>query len=104
MADKTGDKNPAEQPNEVSLETPSDFHCPSKNQSKDINRISSERGKQLNSFNEDLSAYKGDRSSVVAAISFNPYTRTVGVATISNNTARHTSRANASRGEKDRVS
>ena len=71
------------------------------NQSKNINRISTDIGKQLLNFNENLSAYKANRSSGVATISENSNKRSVGGATISVNPVRHTSRANAS-DEKDR--
>ena len=71
------------------------------NQSKNINRISTDIGKQLINFNENLSAYKANRSSGVATISENSNKRSVGGATISVNPVRHTSRANAS-DEKDR--
>ena len=55
---------------------------------------------QFNSFNENLSACKANRSSGVARISVNPNKKSTGGATISINPARHTSRANAS-GEDD---
>ena len=74
-----------------------------KNQSKNMNRISTEIGKQLNSFSENLSAYKTNRSSGVATISVNPNKMSTGAATISVNPVRHTSRANAS-GEENRNS
>ena len=74
-----------------------------KNQSKKINRINAETAKQLNSFNENLSVYKANRSSGVAKISVNPIKRCTGAAAISVNLVRHTSRANAS-GEEDRNS
>ena len=51
---------------------------------------------QFNSFNENLSACKANRSSGVARISVNPNKKSTGGATISINPARHTSRANAS--------
>ena len=70
------------------------------NQSKNMNRISTWIGMQLNSFNENLSAYKSNRSSGVGTISVNPNKKSTGVATISVNPARHTSRTNAS-GEED---
>ena len=69
------------------------------NQSKNMNRISTEIGKQLNSFNENLSAYKSDRSSGVATVSINPNKKSIGAATINVNYVRHTSRANASEEE-----
>ena len=53
-------------------------------------------GKQLNSFNENLSAYKANRSSGVAAISVSPNKKSTGAATISVNPVRQTSRANVS--------
>ena len=71
------------------------------NQSKNINRISTDIGKQLNNFNENLSAYKANRSSGVATTSVNSNKRSAGGATISVNPARYTSRANVS-DEKDR--
>ena len=61
-----------------------------------MNRISTEIKKQLNSFNENLSAYKTNRSLGVATISVNPIKKSTGAATISINPARHNSRANAS--------
>ena len=74
------------------------------NQSKNMNRISIEIGMQLNSFNENLSAYKANRSSGVATISINPNKKSTGAATICINPARHTtSRANDS-GEEDKNS
>ena len=73
------------------------------NQSKNMNRISTEIGKQINSFNENLSAYKANRSSGVATISVNPNKKSTGTATISVNPVRHTPRANAS-GEENRNS
>ena len=60
------------------------------NQSKNMNRISIEIGMQLNSFNENLSAYKANRSSGVATVSVNPSNKSVGAATISVNPARQT--------------
>ena len=77
------------------------------NQSKNIRRISTEIGKELNSFNENLSAYKSNRSSGVATISVKPNKKSTGAATISFNPARHTSRVNdngnrdSSQGETD---
>ena len=73
------------------------------NQSKNIHRISTEIGKQPNSFNENLSAYKANRSSGAATISVNPNKKSKGAVTISVNPDRHTSRANAS-GEENRNS
>ena len=66
------------------------------NQSKNMNRIITEIGIQLNSFNENLLAYKANQSSGVATISVNPNKKSTGAAAISVNSARHTSRANAS--------
>ena len=71
-----------------------------KKQSKNMNRVSTEIGMQLNSFNENLSAYKANKSSGVAIISINPNKKSTGAATISFNPARHTSKAIAS-GEED---
>ena len=68
-----------------------------------MNRIGTDIGKQLNSFNENLSVYKANRSSRVASISVNPNKKSTGAATISVNSVRHTSRANAS-GEENRNS
>ena len=76
------------------------------NQSKNMNRISIEIGMQLNSFNENLSAYKANRSSGVATVSElrgNPNKKSTGTTTISVNSARHTSRANVS-GEENKNS
>ena len=70
------------------------------NQSKNMNRIITWIGMQLNGFNGNLSAYKANRSSGVGTISVNPNKKSTGVATISVNPARHTSRTNAS-GEED---
>ena len=57
---------------------------------------------QLNSFNENCSAYKANRSSGVATISINPNKKSTGAVTISINPGRHTySRTNAS-GKKDK--
>ena len=72
-------------------------------QSKNMNRISTKIGKQLNSFNGNLSAYKANRSSGVATISVNPNKRFTGAATINVNPVRHTSRADIS-GEENRNS
>ena len=73
------------------------------NQSKNMNRISTEIVKQLNSFNENLLAYKANRSSGVAAVSVNPNKKYAGAATINVNPVRHTSRANSS-GDENRNS
>ena len=73
------------------------------NQSKNMNRINTDLGKQLNSFNENLSAYKVNRSSGVATVSDNPNKNSTGAAAISVNPARHTSKDNTSE-EKDRNS
>ena len=73
------------------------------NQSKNMNRICSEIEKQLNSFNEDVSAYKANRNSGVATISVNPNMKSTGAATINVNRARHTWRVNTS-GEEDKNS
>ena len=71
------------------------------NQSKNMNRICSEIEKQLNSFSEDVSAYKANRNSGVATISVNPNMKST--ATINVNRARHTWRVNTS-GEEDKNS
>ena len=55
-----------------------------------MNRISTAKGMQLNSFNENLSAYKANRSSGVATVSVNPSNKSVGAATVSVNPARQT--------------
>lgn len=73
------------------------------NWSININRISTEFGKCLNGFNENLSAYKANSSSRVATVSINSNKRSKVAATISVNPARHTSRTNVS-GEEDRNS
>ena len=74
------------------------------NQSKNMSKwISTEIGKQRNSFNENISAYKANRSLGVATISIKPNKKSTGAAKISINPARHTSRANAS-GEENRRS
>ena len=73
------------------------------NQSKNMNRICSEIEKQLNSFSEDVSAYKANRNSEVATISVNPNMKSTGAATINVNRARHTWRVNTS-GEEDKNS
>ena len=52
-----------------------------------MSRISTEIGMQLN---ENMSAYKANRSSGVATISINPNKKSSGAATISVNPARHT--------------
>ena len=74
-----------------------------KNQSKKMNRISTEIGKQLDSFNENLSAYKANRGSGIATISVNTNKKLTRAGTISVNPVRHTSRANAS-AEENRIS
>ena len=51
---------------------------------------------QLKSFNENLSAYKVNRSLGVATINISPNKKSTGAATISVNPVRHTSTANAS--------
>ena len=66
------------------------------NQSKNMKRISTEIGIQLNSFNENLLVYKANQSSGVATIRVKPNKKSTGAAAISVNPARHTSRANAS--------
>ena len=66
------------------------------NQSKNMKRISTEIGIQLNSFNENLLVYKANQSSGVATIRVKPNKKSAGAAAISVNPARHTSRANAS--------
>ena len=48
-------------------------------------------------------AFKTNRSSGAATISVNPKLRFTGAAAISINPARHTSKANASRGEEDMI-
>ena len=73
------------------------------NQSKNMNRISAEIGKQLNSLNENLSGYKTNRSSGVVTISVNPNTKFTRAPTICVKPARHTSKANTS-GKEDRNS
>ena len=73
------------------------------NQSKNVIRFSTEIGKHFHNFNEDLPAYKANRSSGVATISINPNKKSTVAATISINPARHTSRPKAS-GEEDRNS
>ena len=73
------------------------------NQSKNINRISTEIGKHLNSFNENLSAYKANRSSGVTTISVNSNKRSTEAAIISVKLAKHISKDKAS-GEEDRNS
>ena len=55
-----------------------------------MNRISTAKGMQLNSFNENFSACKANRSSGVATVSVNPSNKSVGAATISVNPARQT--------------
>ena len=60
------------------------------NHPKNMNRITTEIRMQLNSFNENLSAYKANRSSGVAKISVNQNKRSTGAATISVNPARRT--------------
>ena len=47
------------------------------NQLKNMNRISTEIGKELNRFNENLSAYKFNGSSGVATISINPNKKSI---------------------------
>ena len=74
------------------------------NQSKNMNRISTEIGMQLNSFNENLSAYKANRSSGVVTISVNPNKKSTGAATICINPARHTTWRANDRGEEDKNS
>ena len=71
------------------------------NQSKNMNIISTEIGKQLNSFNENLSAYRANRSSGVATISVNPSKKCTGAATTSVNHVRNSSSANASGEDQD---
>ena len=73
------------------------------NQSKNMNTISTEIGKQLNSFNENLSVYRANRSSEVATISVNPNKKSTGTATTSVNPVRDTASAN-SNGEENRNS
>ena len=67
------------------------------NQTKNINKISDEIGKKLETFNNSLTTYNKTKSSTgVATISINPKkTKVTGAATISIN-PRNTSRANAS--------
>ena len=66
------------------------------NQTKNINKISNEIGKKLETFNDSLTAYKANSSTKVATISVNPNkTKAMGAATISVN-PKSTSRANAS--------
>ena len=67
------------------------------NQTKNINEnICNEIGKKLETFNDDLIAYKAKSSTGVATISINPNkTKAMGAATISGNSKR-TSRPNAS--------
>ena len=55
-----------------------------------MNRICSEIEKQLNSFSEDVSAYKANRNSGVATINVNPNMKSTGAATINVNRAIHT--------------
>ena len=66
------------------------------NQTKNINKISNEIGKKLETFNNSLTTYNKTKSSTgVVTISISPNkTKTMGVATISVN-PRNTSRANA---------
>ena len=73
------------------------------NQSKNMDRISTKIGKQLNSFNENLSVYKANRISGIATISVNVNKKSLGAGTISVNPVRYTIRANAS-GEENRNS
>ena len=73
------------------------------NWSKNISRISTKIGKQINSFNDYISAYQAIKSTWVATVSINPNKKSTGTATISFNPARNTSKANAS-GEEDRNS
>ena len=67
------------------------------NQTKNINKISDEIGKKLETFNNSLTTYNKTKSSTgVATISINSKkTKVTGAATISIN-PRNTSRANAS--------
>ena len=67
------------------------------NQAKNINKITDETGKKLETFNNSLTAYNKAKSSTrVATVSINPSkTKTAGAATSSLN-PRNTSRANAS--------
>ena len=66
------------------------------NRTKNINKISNEIGKKLETFNDSLIAHKAKSSTGVATISINPNkTKAMGAATISVN-PKSTSRANAS--------
>ena len=106
MADKINENNNAESSTEVSLKTPSDFHLwwhlgkfsevLADNQSNNINKISNEIGKKLETFSDSLIAHKAKSSTGVATISINPNkTKAMWAATISVN-PKSTSRANAS--------
>ena len=139
MADKINKQNIAENSNDVSLKTPSDFQVQSNcqelesstefngstisacfsnilkkftikqadmmgsfaevltnNQTKNINKISSEIGKKLKTLNDSLIAYNAKSSTGVGIISINPNkTKTIGAATISVN-PKSISRVNAS--------
>ena len=67
-----------------------------KNHAKNINKISNEIGKKLETFNDSLIVYKAKSSTRVGTISINPNkTKAMGAATISVN-PKSTSRANAS--------
>ena len=66
------------------------------NRTKNINKISNEIGKKLETFNDSLIAHKAKSSTGVATISINPNkTKVMRAATISVN-SKSTSRANAS--------
>ena len=106
MADKINEKNKAENSTEVSLKTPSDVHLwwhlgkfsevLADNQSNNINKISNEIGKKLETFIASLIAHKAKSSTGVATISINSNkTKPMGAATTSVN-PKSVSRTNAS--------
>ena len=74
-----------------------DTHCEVTSTAKNINKISDEIGKKLETFNNSVTAYnKAKDSTGIATISINPNkTKATGAATISIN-PRNTSRPNAS--------
>ena len=60
-------------------------------------------GAGISGFNENHSTFRTHRSSGIAIISVSPNTRSAGATKVSINSAKHTSKANASGGEEDMI-
>ena len=60
-------------------------------------------GSGISGFNENHSTFRTHRSSGIATISVSPNARSAGATKISINSAKHTSKANASGGEEDMI-